>query len=264
MNERTPTLPALTPAPATEIGSIRMATGWGIRDPQRFWALLAEASKLVDPGVFIGDNMFVWMRNLSALDDQAFMASWKANATNPSDQAILWRRHVLCTVAYHAIQLDGAFVECGTLFGTGVKTVIDYFGQANFDKEFWAYDTFDTNPVAGHQFDGQAEGLYAKVQERFSGYPQVRLVKGLLPESLNGHSPERIALLHLDLNDADFELAVLDALFDRMVPGGMLVLDDYEWSGVYRQQKIREDAWFEARRYRVIPLPTGQGLVIKR
>jgi hypothetical protein len=76
--------------------------------------------------------------------------------------------------------------------------------------------------------------------------------------------PERIAWLHLDLNQPAAELAALDALFDRIVPGGLLILDDYEWAMAYRRQKIAEDPWFEARKYRVIPLPTGQGLVIKR
>jgi hypothetical protein len=33
---------------------------------------------------------------------------------------------------------------------------------------------------------------------------------------------------------------------------------------MYREQKISEDAWFEQRQYRVFPLPTGQGLVLKR
>jgi hypothetical protein len=42
------------------------------------------------------------------------------------------------------------------------------------------------------------------------------------------------------------------------------VLDDYEWSGPYRNQKLAEDPWFDARRHKVFPLPTGQGLVIKR
>jgi predicted O-methyltransferase YrrM len=92
----------------------------------------------------------------------------------------------------------------------------------------------------------------------------VRLVKGLLPQSLEGNSPDKIAFLHIDLNSAEFEIAVLDALFDRVTPGGMVVLDDYEWSGQYRLQKMAEDAWFDARKYRVFPLPTGQGLVIKR
>jgi predicted O-methyltransferase YrrM len=81
---------------------------------------------------------------------------------------------------------------------------------------------------------------------------------------LKGNSPEKICYLHIDLNSAKYEIAVLDALFDRVVPGGVIILDDYEWSGMYREQKIAEDAWFEQRRYRVFPLPTGQGLVLKR
>jgi hypothetical protein len=44
----------------------------------------------------------------------------------------------------------------------------------------------------------------------------------------------------------------------------MIILDDYEWAGIYRTQKIAEDSWFDERQYRVIPIPTGQGLLIKR
>ena len=42
------------------------------------------------------------------------------------------------------------------------------------------------------------------------------------------------------------------------------MLDDYEWAGIYRAQKIAEDAWFHQRRYHVMPLPTGQGMLVKR
>jgi O-methyltransferase len=78
-----------------------------------------------------------------------------------------------------------------------------------------------------------------------------------------GQSPARIAYLHIDLNQAAAEIAALEALFDRVSPGGLVILDDYEWAA-YRAQKVAEDAWFEARQYRVFPLPTGQGIVIKR
>jgi hypothetical protein len=44
----------------------------------------------------------------------------------------------------------------------------------------------------------------------------------------------------------------------------MIILDDYEWALKYRVQKLAEDEWFEARGYRVMPLPTGQGLLVKR
>ena len=182
----------------------------------------------------------------------------------PICRAIAWRRYILACAAYHCAQVEGDFVECGVYRGTGIKTIVDYFGKDNFDKTFWGYDTFDYNPVEGHAFVGQEEGLYKEIQARFDGYDNVRLVKGLLPQSLENNSPDKIALLHIDLNSAEFEIKVLDALFDRVTPGGMVVLDDYEWSGQYRLQKMAEDAWFDARKYRVFPLPTGQGLVIKR
>jgi len=89
-------------------------------------------------------------------------------------------------------------------------------------------------------------------------------VKGLLPASLLESSPAQIAYLHIDLNSAQYEIAVLEALFDRVVPGGIVILDDYEWAGSYREQKIVEDQWFEARNYRIFPLPTGQGVILKR
>jgi hypothetical protein len=261
--KKTP-LPPLTPAVQDKTYSFLSHQYWGIRDEKRFDRLMDEAAGLVAEGVYLGDNLFTWMRNISALDDLVFRKAWESNLLNPGDKAILWRRYILCCAAYHCVQLDGDFVECGVLYGTGVKTVIDYFGKDAFAKTFWAYDTFDTNPVEGHKAEGQQEGLFQQVQSRFSGYDNVRLVKGLLPASLIGNSPEQIAYLHIDLNHAEFEIAVLEHLFDRVVPGGIVVLDDYEWSGVYRNQKIMEDAWFDARRYRVFPLPTGQGIVLKR
>jgi len=68
--------------------------------------------------------------------------------------------------------------------------------------------------------------------------------------------------MHLDLNNADAEIGALKLLFERMVPGAVLVLDDYGWLA-YRAQKLAEDPWFAQRGYRVLELPTGQGLLIK-
>jgi hypothetical protein len=257
-------IPELTIARPGVIYNFKSMLSWGVRDPARFSQLMEEAAGLVEGGFYLGDNLFTWMRNISLLDDVAFRDAWESNIISNADEAIAWRRYVLCCAACHCGHFDGDFVECGSLFGTGVKTVIDYFGKDNFCRDFWVYDTFDDNPVEGHRFEGQGDGLYEWVVERFNGYRQVRIVKGLLPDSLSCASPDKISYLHIDLNKAEFEIAVLDVLFDRVVPGGIVVLDDYEWSGIYRNQKIKEDIWFSERGYRVFPLPTGQGLVIKR
>ena len=69
--------------------------------------------------------------------------------------------------------------------------------------------------------------------------------------------------MHIDMNNAAAEIGALDFLWDRMVPGAMLVFDDYGWEA-YRTQKLAEDAWLGARGFQVIELPTGQGIVIKQ
>lgn len=257
-------LPKLPPADPNNVPSLSMPLSWGISDPDRFHQLMAEVIKLVAPGHFLADNLFTWCRNVSLLDDRPFRRAWSDNIRGDTDKATVWRRYVQACAAYHCVQLPGDFVECGVYAGTGVKTVMDYLGGRDFPKTFWAYDTFDYNPVEGRSFADQKDGMFDTVRTRFEGYGQVRLARGLLPGVLDAHCPQSIAYLHLDLNSAEHEIAVLERLFPLIVPGGILILDDYEWASVYRTQKLAEDAWFDARQYRVMPLPTGQGLVFKR
>jgi O-methyltransferase len=258
-----PPLPQLEQLTLDQIICFSSSVCWGVRDPVRFQALMEEAKSLIAPGFYLGDNLFTWGRNNSPLHDAAFRAAWEQNLWNDADRAIAWRRYVLACAGFHCVQLAGDFVECGVYAGTGIKTIVDYLGGPSFPRTFWGYDTFDYNPVPGHQFRGQESGWYEKVTERFTGYPQVRLVRGLLPDAFAGGMPEQVAYLHIDLNNAEGELAALDHLFDRVVAGGVVILDDYEWAA-YRNQKAHEDPWFAARGYRVFPLPTGQGLVLKR
>jgi O-methyltransferase len=257
-------LPPHSPGLPGKVPTFRIPVSWMISDEPRFMALMQEAATLVDGGIFFGDNLFTWGRNNSMFEDLAFRKAWQDNARNESDRAIVWRRYILATMGYHAVQLEGDFVECGVYQGSGVKTVVDYLGGTAFPKTFWAFDTYDYNPVKGHRFEGQEPGFSDKVRERFAGYDQVRVVAGLIPDVFAEHCPERVAYLHIDLNDAEAEIATLEHLFDRVVPGGVVVFDDYEWAGIYRPQKLAEDPWLDARGYRATPLPTGQALVIKR
>jgi hypothetical protein len=64
------------------------------------------------------------------------------------------------------------------------------------------------------------------------------------------------------MNNAASEIGALNRLFERVTPGGMIVLDDYGYLP-YRAQRDAERQWFAERGYDVIELPKGQGLVIK-
>ena len=238
---------------------------WGTMDADAVAESMKRVSEKVAPGYHFSDNFFTWQRNNSMFDDRLFVAAWESNAESLSDRAIVWRRYVLACAAYHCVQLDGDFVECGAYTGVGVKTVIDYLGGPTFPKDFWIYDLFEHEEgMLHHPMPEHGPGLYERVRQKFEPYPQVKIFKGHIPEVFDRQSPDAIAYLHIDLNEAPAEIATLDAFFDRVVPGGLIVLDDYEWSGPYRKQKLAEDPWFQQRRYRVFPLPTGQGIVIKR
>jgi O-methyltransferase len=89
------------------------------------------------------------------------------------------------------------------------------------------------------------------------------VIKGFLPGTLDHECVEKIGYLHIDLNSPRAEVAVLERLFDRVVPGGIVVFDDYGWK-LFRLQKELEDSFMRARGYDILELPTGQGLVVKR
>lgn len=84
-----------------------------------------------------------------------------------------------------------------------------------------------------------------------------------MPDSFSQGTPERISLLHIDMNNAPAEIATLEAMWERVVPGGIALLDDYGWIA-YSAQTFAERDFFAQRGYSVLELPTGQGLVLKR
>ena len=258
-------LPKLGSPSRDKVGFFFLPLFWGTSNAELVARNIKIASEHVEPGYHFADNFFTWARNLSMLDDREFVTAWGENAESDVDRAIMWRRYILACAAYHCVQLDGDFVECGAYTGVGVKTVVDYLGGKEFTKDFWIYDLFEHDKsMVHHSMPEHGSGLEQKVRQKFQAYPQVRIFQGMIPDVFAGQSPEKIAYLHIDLNEAPAEIAALDALFEKVVAGGIVILDDYEWSLAYRGQKLAEDPWFEARQYRVIPLPTGQGIVIKR
>lgn len=54
----------------------------------------------------------------------------------------------------------------------------------------------------------------------------------------------------------------LEYYYDKLVPGGIIVLDDYGWNMFHKRLAV-EKAFFKAKGLTVLELPTGQGLVVK-
>lgn len=174
-------LPART-APGANPPNFVSSLVWASAAPQETLRHAKALTDTVYPGHHIGDNMVIWGRNMSMLEDRAFVDAWRSNIESPDDEAIVWRRYVLACAAYHCVQLDGDFVECGAYAGVDMKTVMDYLGGPAFPKTFWGYDIFERDPgMLNHAMNRHREDLHSHVLQKFASYPQVRIVKGLIP-----------------------------------------------------------------------------------
>ena len=53
------------------------------------------------------------------------------------------------------------------------------------------------------------------------------MIRGFVPECFVEGVPDRIAFAHIDMNNAPAEIAALEAIEHRLIPGAMIVLDDF-------------------------------------
>lgn len=252
---------------------IRVRRGIAARPTARIGVMLdlMAALKEFPTTGFVSDGLATWMKILPFFEDPRFLEiagrhegllpipNWHWNL-----QTVLW-------AARQVASIPGDFVELGVFRGHTTLFVADYLEFAGLDRTWRLYDTFDGIPddqldanwAANNQKAYQGTFSFEEVRDRFAAFPNIRVVKGRVPEVLAGDDlPERIAFLHMDLNNSTAEIAALDLLYDRLSPGGVIVFDDYCWE-VSRAQHDAEKAWFAERGLHILPMPTGQGVFIK-
>lgn len=88
-------------------------------------------------------------------------------------------------------------------------------------------------------------------------------IKGRIPDSFKtSDNPTEIVWIHIDLNSSLPTTAALQFFFDRIVPGGVVLFDDYAGHG-YDDTKLAVDQFFSGRNGVLFPLPTGQAIYFK-
>lgn len=103
---------------------------------------------------------------------------------------------------------------------------------------------------------------YARVQASFADFPGARFHKGWIPEALELLPDDRWSFVHLDVDMYAPTLACLKYFVPRLVPGGVVICDDYgapTFPGAAR-------AWLEycdAQDLPFVVLPTGQSILVK-
>jgi hypothetical protein len=114
------------------------------------------------------------------------------------------------------------------------------------DRTVWVADSFAGLPAADAvNFPADADDQHAtydslrvssdEVQANFQRYGlldrQVRFLKGWFAETLPEAPIARLAILRLDGDMYASTIQTLDALYDKVSPGGYIIVDDYILAG---------------------------------
>ena len=145
------------------------------------------------------------------------------------------------------VELPGAVVECGVFKGSSLiqfATFRELLENEN-SRRIIGFDMFGPFPEDDHvasdaafikRWNDQFAGAFLAKEDieeslRLKGIGNVELVQGDITKTLDAyvaqHPELRIALLHIDTDVYTPAKKALDVLFDHVVPGGLVVFDDY-------------------------------------
>ncbi len=199
------------------------------------------------------------------------------------------RRHTLTSAARVAAlcdsveylvrnDIEGDIAECGVWRGGSMMAAaltLQRLGDTS--RDLFLYDTYEgmTEPSeadVSSPYDGYspqkrwkritskgrrwagvpADAVRASVES--TGYPADRIhcVEGMVEDTIPAQAPAKIALLRLDTDWYESTRHELEHLYPRLVPGGVLIVDDY---GHYEGSRRAVDEYFAG---------TGEAVLLNR
>ena len=143
-------------------------------------------------------------------------------------------------------KLPGDVLELGVYKGNSILRLATFRNtlENDFSRKIIGFDTFDSFPKENlslnddlefiKKFEKAEKGLSIEELEtiiKAKGFKNIELQKGnifkTIPQYLEKNPQTRIAFLHLDMDVKEPTAFALEALFERVVRNGIIVVDDY-------------------------------------
>jgi O-methyltransferase len=198
------------------------------------------------------------------LDDAKFVALY--NEIKSDTMVDMIRCFMLYQLSRCVSLLDGDVAEVGVWRGGTGKLLAKSLPQ----KAIYLFDTFEGLPRTTPEYDRDyyTEGMladtsYEHVRSSLQSCPNAHVVKGIFPESARDlEMPQKFAFAHVDVDLYESTLNCCSFFWDRFVPGGIMVVDDYGF-GTCPGVRHAIDQFFADRPERPVYLTTGQCVVTK-
>jgi O-methyltransferase len=221
--------------------------------------------------VWISDG-FATAHHCPFADDMEFEAQYREMERAWAPEAnVQWRMWTLSALARQCQGLPGNFAEFGVWRG-GCAFMIMSRTTVSEDHRFFLFDTFAGTPLdrlTRHEREvGFASGLgqtsLEYVDEVLARWrPRYSLHPGDVFETLSTVDVGDLSFAHVDLNAMAPSRLALEYAYEHMIPGGVIVFDDYGFAS-YSDQRVMIDEFFDTRPETLVVLPTGQAFALKR
>jgi len=146
--------------------------------------------------------------------------------------------------------IEGNIVEFGVGKGRSFLFLSSFVYLSGDNREVWGFDSFEgfpdpseydmgeRNPKIGEWSGTSISDVssvlkVAGLSEKWIKNNTV-FIKGFFEDTVEKYSGEKIALLHIDVDLYDSYKVVLENMFDFVVPGGLVLFDEYnedKWPG---------------------------------
>ncbi|MDH6282606.1 hypothetical protein M2284_003500 [Rhodococcus sp. LBL1] len=159
-----------------------------------------------------------------ALDIRASSESAQFAVDHMPTAPVFWHPHETLRYGLELVKVDGLALEFGVATGTTLRIIAESLCPTG--HEVSGFDVWSGLPEAWRT--GFPAGEFA--QQSMPSVPGAQLVSGLFEDTLPGFladHPGPVAFAHLDADLYSSTRTVLDLIGDRLVPGSVLVFDEY-------------------------------------
>lgn len=180
------------------------------------------------------------------------------------------RCYMLEMFARHCAHLAGDFAECGVWRGGTAMLLADVLREERVsERRLHLFDTFQGMPKSANEDpSGHREGDFftslGEVKALLTPFANVVFHPGEIPDTFDPVADRQFALIHVDVDLYKSTRDCLEFFYPRLVPGGILVCDDYGFPLYEKSARLAVDEFFKDKLENAISLRSGQCFCIKQ
>lgn len=212
-------------------------------------------------GHYVGEDHKLW------LQDKAFVERF--GELSPHNDFSMERKYALRELARSVADLPGAVAECGCYVGVSA-----WFMASLLDgRDLYLFDSFEglSEPSAQDRAPhglpqwtaGDMTASEQALRANLSAFEGIHVLKGWIPDRFGEVADQQFRLVHVDVDLYQPTLDSLAFFYPRLVAGGIIAMDDYGFANCPGAFQAANE-FMRDKPEKIIHLPTGQGLIIKR